>query len=170
MSFPGYQNSFGFPGIYFSDITAKPLNDGEGSPFLVDEYRRLLVNVSSPSPTPTAANAYTWRYKSSALERKGIARVVAALFSQAWGYIDASEVTGIYYFQIYNSTTVPADGTAAIIEIPVPHTTGTITQFFINAEQGRVYFSTGVSWSFSSTAFIKTEIATNKANVIVFGY
>lgn len=136
----------------------------------------LDVNVAGGSisigaaPSPTAANAYTWRYKSSALERKGIARAAAALFSQAWGYIDASEATGTYYFQIYNSTTVPADGTAAVIEIPVPHTTGTITQFFVNAEQGRVYFSTGVSWSFSSTAFTKTEIATNKANVIVFGY
>lgn len=136
----------------------------------------LDVNVAGGSistgaaPTPTAANAYTWRYKSSALERKGIARAVTALFNQAWGYIDSSEATGTYYFQIYNSTTVPADGTAAVIEIPVPHTTGTITQFFMNAEQGRVYFSTGVSWSFSSTAFTKTEIATNKANVTVFGY
>jgi hypothetical protein len=140
----------------------------------------LDVNVAGGSisigaaPSPTAANAYTWRYKSSAQEHKGIARAEAALFAQAYGNIDKSEASAVgsavYYLQFYNSTTVPADGATADLELAIEHTNGITTTFNISAEMGRVYFSTGISWSLSSTQFTKTEIATNKAAITILGY
>lgn len=137
----------------------------------------LDVNVAGGSisigaaPSPTAANAYTWSYKSSALEKSGVARNAPALLSQAFGYINSTETTGTYYFQIYDSATVPADGATAVFEVAFDHTNG-ITTSPINLDviQGKYYFANGISWAISSTAFTKTLTTNSKANFTLLGY
>lgn len=127
--------------------------------------------VISPALPVASTSGYTWKYKSSALEKSGVARNAPALLSQAFGYINSTETTGTYYFQIYDSATVPADGATAVFEVAFDHTNG-ITTSPINLDviQGKYYFTNGISWAISSTAFTKTLTTNSKANFTLLGY
>lgn len=173
MSFPGYQNAFGFPGIYLADISAKPLLDGEGSPLLTDQYRRL-VTVSSPAVPSPATAGYDWVYTSGALEHQGVAHIGASLLAQAMGSIDPSEATGVYFLQFYNTAAVPADGVTPLLSFPIDHTTAQVSSFNVVIDDtdsaGDDRFTVGVSWCISSTQFTKTAVASNKAALTIYGY
>lgn len=168
---PPIENSFGFPGRYFSDPTI--LRDGETAPLLIDQLRRLITVTTPAAPSPTNMG-YGWRYVSSALGHEGVARAAAAVLCQAIGSIDPSEATAVYYLQFFNSTTVPADATVPVLSFPIDHTTAQVSTFNLvldtNSNGGDKGFTNGVSWCISSTQFTKTVVASNKAALTIYGF
>lgn len=90
----------------------------------------------------------------------------------AFGYIDGSAATDVYYVQVFNTTSAPNDGTAVSSSMPTPiivnHTTGTPTQFQMNfTDINGIPCSTGITICISTTHFTKT-IAGSVASISGF--
>lgn len=110
---------------------------------------------------PLAVGTYAWDSDSSStLEASSVTKASAGNIRLFSGYIDSATPSGIYYLQFFNSTSVPADTTAIAANFIAPcaiyHTTGTITTINLDFTDNCKYFSTGLAWNLSSTAFTKT--------------
>lgn len=114
----------------------------------------------------------------TALAKSAIARTSLGDFFKMFGRIDATAASGTYYLQIFDSATLPADGTsvASCIMSPIKfvHTNGTDTPFDIDLINGQtnsrngVAFANGLTWCFSTTEFTKTIVGANIAVANVF--
>lgn len=108
---------------------------------------------------PVAIANYAWSADlSAALEASTVTKATAGLLRQITGRIDSSAGTATYYLQVYNASSLPADGavTFLITPIKIAHTTGTNTNFTVDLTMNGVYASTGIVVALSSTEFTKT--------------
>ena len=93
-----------------------------------DQTNNLLQVIQKP----TAVSTYTYtRDSSTALEASSISKASAGNLYRAFGVIDATAATDLYYIQFLDSATLTADGavTHLITPIAVNHTTGTDSMF-----------------------------------------
>lgn len=102
---------------------------------------------------PISANTYNLSWDTStALEASS---VVKASAGNAYVAHVFNNNAATRYFQVYNSTTVPADTAVPIFSIPVA--TGGYIRVVFGLESGAPYhFSTGISWANSTTYATKT--------------
>lgn len=115
-----------------------------------------LVQVAM-KPVATATNTYS-RDTSVALEASSISKASAGNLYRAFGVIDASAATDIYYIQFLDSATLTADGavTHLITPIPVNHTTGTDSSFDTGHFDAGVAATAGIVIVASTTMVLKT--------------
>ena len=120
----------------------------------VDDANPVPVEIVDGSPyTPTFTTAL-----SSAVD----AASSASTFYKLYGKIDTTAATDLYYIQILDAASKPADGavTHLVAPIEVNHTNGTSTAFDLDltgtARDG-VSASNGVQVVVSTTEFTKTE-------------
>ncbi len=114
-----------------------------------------LVQVAM-KPVATATNTYS-RDTSTALEASSIAKASAGNLYRAFGVIDASAATDIYYIQFLDSATLTADGAVShlITPIPVNHTTGTDSSFDTGHFDAGIAATAGIVIVASTTMVLK---------------
>lgn len=108
---------------------------------------------------PLAVSTYAWSVdKSTALEASSITKNAPGTLRKIEGRIDSTAPTATYYFQIINSTTLPANGAVTTVLAPkkIQHTNGADTHFTIDCEDNGVHHSIGIVQCLSSTEFTKT--------------
>lgn len=118
--------------------------DGDYTPASYGTAGNGLVSVvpttlSAWSPTTYAAHA-------------AASGVIKASAGKLFSLNVSNENAGIRYLMLHNSTTVPADGVAPLFAVKLA--AGANIQLDFGAMG--LYFSTGISWSFSSTFGTKT--------------
>lgn len=103
-------------------VTLADLLSGE------DQTNNLLQTHNKPTATSTYAFS---KDVSSALEASSIAKASTGNFHGAFGVIDATAPTDLYYVQALDSASLPADGAVTHIVTPVPvnHINGTDSSF-----------------------------------------
>lgn len=111
-----------------------------------DQSNNLLQVVQKP--LAVSSYALDWD-DSAALEASSVVKASPGNAYVAFGF---NNNVATRYFHVYNSTTVPADGTAPIICFPVPGS----SSFSIDLRAYGKYFSTGMAWANSTTAATKT--------------
>lgn len=155
-------------GYIFDEVAGTALTENDGAAGRIDSKRaqvntiedattrgqRLAVSAVGgafvhPAATPAATDATT-RANSTALETS---RVIKASAGRLYKLTVTSSRSSDQYFQIFNSTTVPADATAPIY---VQVLTAGSTIEFNFSDLGGAYFSTGISVSNSTTLATKT--------------
>lgn len=108
---------------------------------------------------PLAVSTYTWAVDASAaLEASTITKAAPGVLRMVTGRIDSTHATAVYYWQTYNSTTLPADGAVTLLTAPlkISHTNGTNTNFSIDYTMNGIWASTGIVQALSTTEFTKT--------------
>lgn len=119
----------------------------------------LTNNVIAIAQKPLSANTYTpSRDSSTALEASSISKASAGNLYHAFGVVDKSAPTGLYYIQFLNSATLTGDGavTHLITPIPVNHVTGTDSTFEAGPFPFGVAASSGIVIVLSTTMVTKT--------------
>lgn len=133
----------------FLKISMGDLINGE------DETNTVMQVVQKPLTVAT----YTYsRDSSAALEASSISKASAGNLYYAYGVVDATAPTDIYYIQFLDSATLTADGavTHLITPIPVVHTTGTDSSFEIGDFDFGVAAANGIVIVLSTTLVTKT--------------
>ena len=118
----------------------------------------LTNNLVATAMRPVAVATYTYsRDSSAALEASSIAKARAGNLYRAFGVIDASAATDIYYIQFLDSATLTADGavTHLITPIPVNHTTGTDSSFDTGHFDAGIAATAGIVIVASTTMVLK---------------
>ena len=124
------------------------------SPTAITENQFGLARISAGRAVltqglPEAVSTY---YPSSdvsaAYEASSVSKASAGAFFSMVGY---NSRTSTQFIQIFNSATVPADGAAPVFTFAVPAS----SNFSLDIPKGH-WFSTGISWSNSSTGATKT--------------
>ena len=108
---------------------------------------------------PVANSTYTWSLDfSAALEASTITKAAPGVLRQVVGRIDSTHASATYYWQTYNSTTLPADGAVTLLTAPlkIVHTNGTNSFFTIDYTMNGVFASIGIVQALSTTEFTKT--------------
>ena len=107
-----------------------------------------MSGTVNPTPSGAAAQALT-NDTSTAYEASSVTKAGAGTVYGLTGY---NSKTSDQFFQFFNSTTVPADATAPVITIRVAASSNFSVDFGVYGRR----FSTGISWSNSSTGPTKT--------------
>lgn len=106
--------------------------------------------IGGVNPTPSGASAQALSNDTStAYEASSVTKASAGTVYGVTGY---NSKTSAQFFQFFNSTTVPADATAPVITIRVAAQSNFSIDFGVYGRR----FSTGISWSNSSTGATKT--------------
>ena len=117
----------------------------------------LTNNLLQVTEKPVAVSTYTPDMDTSAAaEASSVTKASAGVL---YGFTATNSSGTDRYLQYFNSTTVPADATVPVISSFCP-AGGTIADSWA---KGR-YFSTGISWAWSSTAATKTVGSTDGIN------
>lgn len=119
----------------------------------------LTNNIVAMAMKPLAVATYTYSRDSSvALEASSISKASAGNLYRAFGVIDATAATDIYYIQFLDSATLTADGavTHLITPVPVNHTTGTDSSFDTGHFDAGVAATAGIVIVASTTMVLKT--------------
>lgn len=117
--------------------------------------------------TSVSTQTYS-RDTSSALEASSISKASAGNLYRAFGVIDATAATDIYYVQFLDSATLTGDGavTHLITPIPVNHITGTDSSFDTGHFDAGVAAANGIVIVLSTTLVTKTIVT--GGNVALF--
>lgn len=108
-------------------------------------------------------------YKSSALEPSGVLKATAKNLYRIHGKLDAALGANIYYLQIIDASSVPADGAVTMIdELTIEHGGTSPTNFDLDFRPASVRGSNGLVYCISTTEFTKTVIVTNHASVTAY--
>lgn len=99
-----------------------------------------------------------------ALSTSQVVKASEGLLRLFSGRLDSTAPSATYYFQVYNSATVPVDGalslnTANLLLVAptkIVHTSGTDNSILLDFTDALMYASSGISWALSSTEFTKT--------------
>jgi len=107
--------------------------------------------------TSSATQTYS-KDVSAALEASSVTKNAVGNFYRAFGAIDATAATDIYYIQVLDASSLPADGavTHLITPIPVNHTTGADSSFDTGLIPQGVAAGTGIVVVLSTTMVTKT--------------
>lgn len=131
-----------------------------------DNSNGVIAYQNKPLAVPT----YCWSLDASpALEASSVSKATAGVFRSISGRIDSTAGSGTYYIQLINAASLPADGAVTLVMAPlkIAHTTGTNSNFNLDATVNGVPFSTGLVWCISTTEFSKTiTSAVVSANVL----
>ena len=94
---------------------------------------------------------------STALEASRVASSGPAVFKQVFGKIDSTAATDVYYIQVIDASSLPADGAVTLLTAPIEvnHTNGTSTLFSFEVSYG-VQAENGIVVVASTTEFTKT--------------
>jgi hypothetical protein len=93
---------------------------------------------------------------SAALEASNILKTSIGKFLRCYGRIDSTAATAVYFLQLHNSATLPANGVVPLNKIAITHTTGTNTPIDWNVERFGIQCSTGIVLCGSTSEFTKT--------------
>lgn len=118
--------------------------DNDYTPFAVDAAGAMFGTTVPEGNSAWACSNYAGHAAASG--------VIKAAAGKLYGVTLTSDAASMQYIMFFNSTTVPADTTAPLFAVCVP-TKATIQLDF--STMGK-YFSTGISWSNSSTFATKT--------------
>ena len=162
------------PALFIRDDALSALTpiEGDWTPGRVDSIGSLWVTLSSLLAgedlinnamqvilKPVAVNTYTpTRDSSTALEASSISKATAGNLYRAFGGIDATAATDIYYIQFLDAATLTADGavTHLITPIPVNHTINIDSTFDTGDLPFGVAAANGIVIVVSTTMVLKT--------------
>lgn len=112
---------------------------------------KLVQVVGTGSQTFTSTTALA-----ESLVTSGATRMFGA-----YGFIDATAASDVYYIQFFDSDSEPADATSVSASMPTPvivnHATGTDTPWEINLSQNPPSLTNDLAVVVSTTHFTKTE-------------
>lgn len=120
-----------------------------------DQTNSVMQTVAKP----LAVSTYTYvRDSSAALEASSISKASAGNLYRAFGVVDATAPTDIYYIQFLDSATLTGDGavTHLITPIPVNHVNGTDSSFDTGHFDFGVAAANGIVIVLSTTMVTKT--------------
>lgn len=108
--------------------------------------------------------------QSAAIESSSVSKASSGNVFKAAGRITSTVPTAEYYFQLLNSTTVPANGAVTFLMTPIKidHTFGEDTFWDIDLTPAGLPATTGISWCISTTEFTKTEATANASVTILY--
>lgn len=155
----GWQNILA-GGVY--RVTPTALTDLQGGPVALSSRSAVQTNadtlqffedssngVAATAEKPLAVSTYTPdRDSSAAAETNSVTKSSAGVLYEA----DISNSSGaIRYWQMHNTASLPADGVVPVISIAVP-AAGSVQRSWPKG----IYFSTGMTWCWSTTQATKT--------------
>ena len=170
-TFTGFLNSLPW-GIYNATPTSR--TEGQGGP--LQTTSRGAVNTNADTLTsgedqtnnlvqiiqkPVAVSTYAYsRDSSTALEASSIAKASAGNLYRAFGVIDATAPTDMYYILFLDSATLTGDGavTHLITPIPVNHVNGVDSSFDTGHFDFGVAAANGIVIVQSTTLVTKTIV------------
>lgn len=145
---------------------------GDRSDIMTDLYGRIVTypgvlqagedltnNVMAAVLSPLAVGTYALSVDfSSTIEASSITKASAGTIYKFTGKIDSTAATDVYYIQLINSATVPADGSVTMLMHPIEvnHTTGTSSFFDVDFTPMGVFGSSGLVIVASTTEYTKT--------------
>ena len=105
---------------------------------------------------------------STALEASRVASSSPAVFKQVFGKIDSTAGTDVYYIQVFDASSVPAEAATNFLCAPleVNHTSGTSTLFSFEVSHG-VQADNGIVVVASTLEFEKEIVTSNVMSVNV---
>lgn len=137
------------------------------SPELVKSYDDTNNSIRTVTkPNAIQANCYNY-YCPKALAKSGVIKASAGNLIHMLGFFEpGTSNTGEVYLHFYNSTTVPANGTTPDFMAPIvfdySNNTADIPFDFDFLPSG-MWWTTGISWSLSTTLATKTIPVTSGA-------
>lgn len=133
-------------------------------PARAPNYEDGTNGVAAVAHKPLANDDYTWfNICSTALEKSHVISADPATIRSVYVRVDASYATDDLWVQVYNATSLPADGAVTNLCTPVKiqHVTGTdSTRILDFGAEGR-FASTGLVIAVSTTEFTKTLIGSS---------
>lgn len=124
------------------------LNTNEGTLGAGEDLSANNVQAVVEKPLAVSTYALSWD-DSAALEASSVVKASAGNAFVAFGWNNNGATR---YFQVFNSTTVPADTAVPIISFPV----GAGQVFSVDFSRFAKNFGTGIAWANSTTAATKT--------------
>ena len=124
------------------------------------EQNALGVHMISRRAHQSADGAPSWDDSATA----EASSVIKAGPGSLYGFIVHNANGGTRWFQIYDSTTVPADGAVPKVSVAIPAGTTVV----VNMPFERRWFATGMSWALSSTVATKTIAAADAYAQVAF--
>ena len=106
------------------------------------------ADITGLNPMPVSVGELAWD-DSAALEASSVSKASAGTLYTVFG---VNNNAATRYFQVYNSTTVPADASVPVISIPVPAG----QSFSLDLGEFGKLCNTGISWANSTTLATKT--------------
>lgn len=95
---------------------------------------------------------------SGELEASSVSKATPGFLVTAFGRIDSTAATAVYYVQFLNAAALPGNGTVTFLTAPIKinHTTGTDSTIDLDLKREYIAATTGIVWCISSTEFTKT--------------
>ena len=128
------------------------------------EYKKFVEDVDgNPAISVVVKEAATnvETISTAALAESIVAKAAAGTFYSAYGFIDETAATSIYYIQVHNAAAEPSDSTVVETDMPTPiivdHTQNTPTAWQINLSSTPVTCDIGIVLVCSTDQFSKTE-------------
>ena len=121
-------------------------------------YEDNLNGVAAISQLPLAVSTYAWSTAfTTVLTGSILIKTSSGVFRSLSGRLDAALPTATYFFQLYNSASIPPTSQSAVAMIMAPvkivHTLNTDNSFSIDATSQGTFFSNGLYAAVSTTEF-----------------
>jgi len=115
------------------------------------------ISITNGSVSSDNTDAYSVD-QSDLLESGSVSKNSSGNLYKVAGRLDRTAPTGVYYVQLLNASSVPADGAVTLLFTPIKlvHTTGIDTYFDLDASPAGLPATSGIVWVLSSTEFTKT--------------
>ena len=127
------------------------------------------VNVTAGVVSSDTADAYSVD-QSGLLESSSVSKASSGNLFKFVARVDRSAPSQIFYLQLLNAASIPADGSVTHLfpPIKIDHTTGTDTNIDLDLAPAGLPASTGIVWALSTTEFAKTEAGDYVSAVVLY--